>query len=209
MMMCFAGAAVHLLDGRRMMILEGETKHTASVMHDGFAKIRFYHESTCDQFTCSTLSQRALCRPWPTSACYTKSLSKLCRDYIPEWEGGGLRVGMQRKEEGREEARAGVLSLTSAVYAVRRHVYRRYLIFVFSLTARSLGHTPALLYINQYECLTVSPSAARHHVLVFPCLARQRASFDARSPRSILVCGGNWLRSSSPNHSNFRMSRTP
>ena len=68
-----------------------------------------------------------------------------------------------------------LFGLTSAVYAVRRHVYRRYLIFVFSLTARSLGHTPALLYINQYECLTVSPSAARHHVLVFPCLARQRA----------------------------------
>ena len=73
-----------------------------------------------------------------------------------------------------------LLSLTSAVYAIRRHIYRRYLIRVLSHGTIVGPHTSPL-YINQYECLTVSPSAARHHVLVFPCLARQRASFDARS----------------------------
>ena len=71
-----------------------------------------------------------------------------------------------------------LLSLTSAVYAIRRHIYRRYLIRVLSHGTIVGAHTSPL-YINQYECLTVSPSAARHHVLVFRCLARQRASRDA------------------------------
>ena len=102
----------------------------------------------------------------------------------------------------------GCSNLWSAVQAARRHVYRRYLIRVLSHGTIVGAHTSPL-YINQYECLTVSPSAARHHVLVFPCLARQRACLNARSACSILVCGGNWLRSSSPNYSNFRMSRTP
>ena len=40
--------------------------------------------------------------------------------------------------------------------------------FLFSRDKRWAAHQP--FYINQYECLTVSPSVARHHVLVLTLL---------------------------------------
>ena len=79
--------------------------------------------------------------------------------------------------------------------------YRRLDSFLLSRDKRWVAHQP--FNINQYECLTVSPSAARHHVLV---LTLPRSSAPRRCLNfsdSISVCRRDWiLRSSFSDYSN-------
>ena len=59
---------------------------------------------------------------------------------------------------------------------------RRLIAFLFSRDKRWAAHQP--LYIDQYECLTASPSVARHHVLALTLL-RSASGCSASLPCSL------------------------